>query len=238
MLSLVGIVAIAGLALTGRLGLYIHPRYFVFTVIMAGIAAVVVLAAFALLPTAASDDDGYDGHEHGPTRAAGWQVAASAVLIALTAVALLVLPPATLTSSTVEQRDLNGSTASTNVQLVGGDDSALTVKDWAGLLRQGVGDDYLAGKTPTLVGFVTPDADDPDNVFYVTRFVITCCAVDAQPVGVPVYLPGWQGEYATDSWVSVTGAFIDNPSTSSMQPIVLSPAEVVATDQPEQPYVY
>ncbi len=241
MLSLIGIVAITWLALTDQLGLYIHPRYFVFTMIMAGIAAVFVILAFALLPNSNSEP-----HEHDtpskPSRGAGWWVAVSSALLAVTAAALLVLPPATLTTSTVEQRDINGS-ASTSVQgdsvnLVAGDYSSFTIKDWAGLLRQGADEDFLAGKTPTVVGFVTPDTDDPSNVFYVARFVITCCAVDAQPIGVPVYLPGWQDQYKVDDWVSVTGSFVSNPSISSLQAVVLSPSGISATDQPAQPYVY
>jgi uncharacterized membrane protein YcgQ (UPF0703/DUF1980 family) len=67
---------------------------------------------------------------------------------------------------------------------------------------------------------------------------VTCCAVDAQPIGVPVYLPGWQDDFEVDDWVSVTGAFVSNPSTSSRQAIVLSPTETIPTEQPSQPYVY
>jgi uncharacterized repeat protein (TIGR03943 family) len=85
---------------------------------------------------------------------------------------------------------------------------------------------------------VTPDPDDPTNVFYVARFIITCCAVDAQPVGVPVYLPDWQDQFTIDEWVNVTGTFVSNPSTESRQAIVLSPSTISLTDQPAQPYVY
>lgn len=243
-----GIVATVWLALTGQLGLYIHPRYFTFTVIMAIIAVVFVLLAFAIVPAtqfhtaqAHNDDDDHTGHER--PRGYKWWAAVSVVLVGLTAVALLVLPPATLTTATVEQRDMNGSVVagtmpSDTVSLAGGDDSSFTVKDWAGLLRQGADSDFLSGRTPVVVGFVTPDIDDPKNVFYVARFVITCCAVDAQPIGVPVYLPDWQDQLKTDAWVSVTGIFIENPSIDSMQATVLTPHEVTPTEQPAQPYVY
>ncbi len=61
-LSLIGLVATIWLGLTGQLALYIHPRYFVFTVIMAVIAGVLALAAFALVPGANDAPDG--GHTH------------------------------------------------------------------------------------------------------------------------------------------------------------------------------
>ncbi|GLK18262.1 TIGR03943 family putative permease subunit [Herbiconiux flava] len=260
LLSLVGIVAIIWLAVTGQLGLYIHPRYYEFTVIMAVLAGVVVLAAFAIVPTApASDHDhvdadhgGHDGHDSSDLGAAVpprplrrrdtvWAVAAG-VVIAATVGALLIVPPSTLTTATVDQRDLNASAAVTDTSatetLVGSDTAAFTIKDWASLLRQGAGEDYFAGKSATLTGFVTPDPTDPDDVFYVARFVVTCCAVDAQPVGVPVYLPGWQDSYAVDTWVEASGTFGTNPSTSSSQPIVFEPADITPVDQPAEPYVY
>ncbi len=241
LLSLIGIVTIMWLAFTDQLGLYIHPRYFVFTVVMAALAAVFVLLAFALPPRAEPDSH---THDDAPSieRGNGWWAAGSIVIVLATAVAMLVLPPAVLTTSTVEQRDINGSVGAASqdetIELAGGDYSSFTVKDWAGLLRQGVDERFLAGTTPTIVGFVTPDTDDPENVFYVARFVITCCAVDAQPIGVPVYSPGWQNDYASDDWVEVTGSFVANPSVTSLQAMVLTPATINAIDRPNQPYVY
>ena len=246
-LSLIGVVAIVWLAATGQLGLYIHPRYYEFTVVMAVLAGVVVLAAFALVPGAAEDHHDHD-HEHArdPRRWDRLWVGVTAVIVAGTVGALLVLPPATLTSATVDQRDLNASASLTGdavttddaIDLVGSDTAGFTVKDWASLLRQGAGEDYFAGKSADITGFVTPDAADPENVFYVARFVVTCCAVDAQPVGVPVYAPGWQDDYEVDSWVTATGSFITNPSATSTQAIVLQPKQISQVDQPAEPYVY
>lgn len=239
-----GIVATLWLAVTGQLGLYIHPRYFAFTTIMAGIAVVFVVLAFLLVPVRAEDAE-HDAHDHGTDQgpvARAWWFGLSIVLVAATTGALLVLPPATLTTATVDQRVMNssvtGQSLDDTIELAGGDETSFTVKDWASLLRQGADERTLTGKSPTIVGFVTPDTDDPENVFYVARFVVTCCAVDAQPVGVPVYLPGWQDRFAVDEWVSVTGAFTANPSIASMQATVLAPREIIPTEQPADPYVY
>jgi uncharacterized repeat protein (TIGR03943 family) len=246
LLVLVGVAAIVWLALSGRLGLYIHPRYFEFTVIMAVLAGLVAIVAAAFLPSAASsplerDDD--HGHDHPSGRRATWLTAGSIALIVATTAVLLVVPPSTLTSGTVAQRDINASAggaadAAGTPALVTGDGSAFTVKDWAGLLRQGADEQYLADARPDVTGFVTPDPDDPENVFYVARFVVTCCAVDAQPVGVPVYLPGWQQQQPVDGWVRVTGRFVANPSATSMQALAIDPVEVAPVEQPADPYVY
>ncbi|PPG55503.1 DUF1980 domain-containing protein, partial [Rathayibacter sp. AY1C5] len=58
-LSLIGVVSTLWLAATGRLGLYIHPRYFEFSVVLAVIAGVLLIAAFAVVPGAEED-----AHEH------------------------------------------------------------------------------------------------------------------------------------------------------------------------------
>lgn len=241
LLALVGVAAIVWLALSGRLGLYIHPRYFEFTVIMAVLAGVVAIVAVAFLPRAEPDDD--HDHAHPSGRRATWLAACSIVLIVATTAVLLVVPPSTLTSGTVAQRDMNASAAGAadagdTPVLDAGDGSALTVKDWAGLLRQGADEQYLADAQPDVAGFVTPDPDDAENVFYVARFVVTCCAVDAQPVGVPVYFPGWQQEHPVDSWVRVSGRFVANPSITSVQALAIDPARVERIEQPADPYVY
>lgn len=237
-LSLIGLVATIWLGLTGQLALYIHPRYFVFTIIMAVIAAVLALAAFAFTPAT------QDEHEHTPGSRSRWGwlwPAGSTLTIIAAVVGLLVLPPSTLTTATVAQRDLNGSASALTLKASAltstGDYSAFTVRDWASLLRSGAGQDFFADKTATVTGFVTPDKTDA-NVFFVTRFVVTCCAVDAQPIGVPVYHPGWQDEYKTDSWVTVSSSFRANPNAASRETIVLVPDSITPTAQPAQPYVY
>ena len=251
LLSITGVVATLWLGFTGQLALYIHPRYFLFTIIMAIIAGVLALAAFTMVPAVPHGHG--DLHEHADTQGrrdahtgkARWGMlsAAGSTLIALAAVVgLLVLPPSTLSSATVTQRDLNGSASALSgsqaVKLVGADYTTFTMKDWISLLRQGVGEEYLAGKTATVTGFVTPDKSDPENVFFAARFVVTCCAVDAQPIGLPVYSPGWQERYKTDSWVTVSGGFKTNPSRKGDEALVMIPDSIAPVPEPDSPYVY
>ncbi|MBM7411505.1 putative repeat protein (TIGR03943 family) [Clavibacter michiganensis] len=257
--STVGLVLLAAcivstlwLAITGQLGLYIHPRYFVFTGVMAVIGLVATVAGFALRPADAAEEH---DHHHGSgalgdrtaapaarRSALGSRVAVAAV-VTITVVAVLVLPPRTLTQSTVTQRALNSSTvasgAAPDQELLGtGDSSTLGVKEWSQLLAQTTDPTFFTSKSVDITGFVSADPDDPDDVFYVTRFVITCCAVDAQPVGVPVYQPDWKSTLQTDEWVRVTGPFASNPSAKSRQPLAVMPQGVAPVDQPADPYVY
>ena len=177
------------------------------------------------------------------------QRALSIVGVSVTAVlalGLIVVPPATLTSATAGQRAINSTAVDATTSRLATDASAtsaaafekFTVLDWASVLRQTSDLAFYADKPARVVGFVTPDSQDPENMFYVSRFIVTCCAVDAQPVGVPVYLEGWSATYSADEWVAVAGEFAANPSRTSRQNIVLEPADIKKVGQPDDPYLY
>ncbi|MFK4731448.1 TIGR03943 family protein [Agromyces mediolanus] len=246
-LTLVGVVATVWLALDGGLGLYIHPRYFGFTAAMAVLGGAAAIVALALAPRPGEADDPDAAHGSGgpadapSARRRGAVLGAwgAVLLVATAVVALLAVPPAALTSRTAVQRDIDRTTADLAgdaPSLRGADPASFTLKDWALLLRQNDDPSVFAGQEPELVGFVTPAPGDPDDAFYLARFTITCCAVDAQPIGVPVHLPGWRERFAVDDWVRVSGAFGQDPAGGTG--LVLLPAELDQVEQPEQPYVY
>lgn len=228
------------LAASNQLVLYIHPRYIAFTVIMAAIALVFVVAG--VLSRHHHDDD---DEEQQPSRLPRILAVAGVGIALVMAIAMIALPPATLSSATADQRDINSSTVGTEAQDAATVASApvgafakFTVVDWASLLRQTNDLSFYQNKPVDVVGFITADQSDPDNVFYVSRFVVTCCAVDAQPAGIPVYYPDWKSAFAVDDWVQAKGQFAANRSTSSAQSIALNPASVTRVEQPSDPYLY
>lgn len=171
--------------------------------------------------------------------------AVGVALLLLMGAAMIVIPPTTLTSATATQREVNSGGLGTDddadqaaVLMGTGDFEKLTVREWVSLLAQSSEPAFYADKTAQVTGFVTPDANDPHNIFYVARFVVTCCAVDAQPIGVPVYQPGWQAEYEIDEWVRVTGRFEASMSAAASEPLAITPIEILRVDQPSEPYVY
>ncbi len=233
----VAVVATIWLAFGNQLVLYIHPRYIVFTMIMGVIALVLVVASLVVRTHAEAEEE--------PRRAAKVLSMIGLAVAAVIAAAMVVVPPATLTSATASQRDINSTTLGSETQSVSAAAGAsvatfatFTVADWSSLLRQTSDLSFYAGKPVDVVGFITPDKDDPTNMFYVSRFVVTCCAVDAQPVGVPVFLANWQDTYQTDDWVQLTGQFGTNPSTASSQSVALNPDAVAKVDQPSEPYLF
>ena len=253
---LIGVICIGTvwLAATGQLVLYIHPRYLVFTVIMAVVALAFVVAPVGISGERARPHDhdhaeGHDEHDDDdededarPLQRA-LSIAALAVAGLLAAGAVL-LPPATLSAATASQRDITATQTNLDAASLeeassadGATFSRYTVLEWSSLLAQTSDPSFYAGKPVDVIGFITPDPV-ADDVFYVSRFSITCCAVDAQPVGVPVYLPDWQTQFSADDWVEVTGEFDANRSSSSSAVIALDPSEVIGVDEPSEPYLY
>lgn len=164
--------------------------------------------------------------------------------VSAAALVLLVVPPATLTAQSMSHRsdagELRGSASGAQAAAVAagseGDGAELGIRELALLLRQ-QDSSLLTGRGATVAGFVLPDPDDPKNVFVVARYAITCCAVDAQPLGVPVLHPGWNAELDEGDWVEVSGVFTAHPSATSAWPAVLLPSGVTAIEEPEDPYV-
>jgi putative membrane protein len=260
--------AISGLILvfwfSGQLSFFIHPRYNLFTVVMTSIAVVLSLMALVISSKvrsqsmARSSEHGGHGqsfehdHDHDdndgvdvPANTLGRVTAVSAAAVSTIAlIALVILPPATLSTVTVENRAINqaalGDIQGTFASAQTGEAAtflAFTVREWAGILRQTQDPAFFQGKPVDVVGFVVADRDNP-GTFFVTRFVVSCCAVDAQPVGVPVYEPGFEQQFAPESWVRVVGEFVINPDPSSSHPLVLRPFDISPTEQPRDPYLF
>jgi uncharacterized repeat protein (TIGR03943 family) len=238
-LALVGVIATIWLAATGTLILYVHPRYTLLTVIMAVLTLLllVLLAAVRVSPAAHEHSD----HDH-VTRVSAFGrllIWSKAAVLICAALALLVLPPATLSSSARQNRELVTSGQALDsakvAALVGADPATFSVKDWAALLSQG-GPEAVLGKQVNLSGYVLDRGEE--DVFFIARLVVSCCAVDAQPIGVPVYRPGWRAEVEPGAWITIQGAFVNDPSRDSQESVAIGVGSLANIEEPDQPYVF
>ena len=219
----------------GMLGFYIHPRYNLFTLVMAVIGVSLMAIAF-FVPT--------KGHSHaGHKHAKGHSIMEwlSLGLVAAVVAIALVLPPTTLSSYTAENRSFGTVATSPAADAIDVASTTsgfenLTVRDWASLLIQTQDPSFFRGKPFSALGAIT-DSGDPD-VFFLTRFVVTCCAVDAQPVSVPVYYPGWSQDFAVDTWVTVNGGFQVLPQIAEPGNLAVVPGDIVEEEVPREPYLF
>lgn len=232
-LTLIAIISTLYLAYEQKLNLYIHPRYIQFTTILSIIGLGYSFAVIRRHPK--NSEKSKSNHN---------RITGLVVLCVTSMCSLLIFKPTTLTNSTASQRGINSSitsnvVTSNAIPLFGGANySNFTVRDWSSLLFQSNDINFFKNKSAKVTGFISPDTQDPYNVFYVSRFVISCCAVDARAIGVPVYYPDWQRQYKADDWVEVKGTFYLNPSSSSQQKIAIKPSSIQSVSVPKDPYVY
>lgn len=259
-MGLAAILAVVtlGLAVTGRLGLYINPESTWFAVSMSILVLVGTVASFAL-PLGAEADHGHDHgaaepdvhaaaeatgalrgavHEHEtPPRVTAGLVAAVAggVVASTVVVCILVLPPASLSAELAMSRDTGAAPLFAGQDAVilasTGDTSSFGVGDWAGVFATATNPDAFAGDVVTLTGFATPAAENADG-FQLTRLVITHCVIDAQPASIPVVVAG--ATPSTGEWVTVTGTVRSDPDGA----LYIDATSVESVPEPKNPYEY
>jgi uncharacterized repeat protein (TIGR03943 family) len=218
-----------------QLTLYIHPRYVFFTVVLNAVSAVACGVGFVLTAWRTAND--------GIRHRASWRPSFTFMVAGIVLVAAYVLPARTLSSDTAAQRSSNFNSTQVGVSetgntlaLFGADTTQLTIADWVSAFNLKTDTTFYADKKVDVVGFVFHPKYAPKDVFYVSRFRVTCCAVDAQPLGLPVYSPGWQERFEDDAWVRVVGRFAQSKQDVA-EPVVIIPRSVEPTDQPDNPYI-
>lgn len=210
-----------------QLDLYIHPRYINFTLTMSVIGALVIAYAY------------YNQSKKITKNNKKLTLKMQDIPLLFIVFVAIVLPARSLSSATVSQRVADsGSIASVGESnssslLFAGSSTGLRLADWARILSVNEDPTFYSNKPAKISGFVY-DAGLGNDVVWLSRFVVTCCAVDAQPVGVPVFIEGWEGSYAEDDWLEAEGSFgsIDGADGG----IVLIPDMLHEIDEPDNPY--
>lgn len=230
-------------AAMGELALLIHPNYFGLS-----IAAGVVLVGLGVGKIWQTLNPSLNPSESVQHIALLPQNIGSSLLIVV-AIAGFIVPPTLLSSQTAIQRGLTQELPLTRAQpasfRTGSKPEDRTLLDWIRTLNAYPEPDAYTGDPVKIKGFVTHLPQLPENYMMVSRFVLTCCAVDAYPVGLPVKLSGDRQEFKQDSWVEVEGEMItedlaidgDNGNLDQRQ-LVIQAKKVTPIDTPKNPYEY
>jgi len=97
--------------------------------------------------------------------------------------------------------------------------------------------DVYTGQQANVEGFVIHPPELPDNYLVISRFVITCCAADTYPVGLPVKLEGSRSTYPPDTWLRVKGSMITETLDGQRQ-LTIQASQLEEIEEPENPYEY
>jgi uncharacterized repeat protein (TIGR03943 family) len=133
----------------------------------------------------------------------------SSGILVIIAIAGFLIPPGVLNSQVALQRGVSESLPITREQpqafYTSIKPEERTLIDWIRTLNVYPEPDAYAGQKAKVTGFVVQLPQLPENYFLLTRFILTCCAVDAYPVGLPVKIDSPLDKYPADTWLEVEG---------------------------------
>lgn len=172
-------------------------------------------------------------------------------LLLIVAIAGLLIPPKILTSQTAMKRgvgDLPLTTIQPQAFRTASKPEERSLIEWIRTINAYPEPDAYSGQPAKITGFVLHLSELPDNYIMLSRFVITCCAVDAYPIGIPVKLDTSRNDYPVDSWLTVTGSAIaqtlpvkDRIETNKItekRSVVIEARAIETIPTPSDPYSY
>lgn len=223
-----------GKVINNQLDWYINLRFMTLTQI--GIVFLAILAQRLLAEAYLSGKDKQDeehDHDHVPAPANLWFM-----LIPL--LVGILIPAKPLDSSAVSTKGLTAPSALVSSQspskLFETESEQRNVLDWVKLFYFEKDLNPYIGQQAAVVGFVYFDDQLPKGQFFVSRFIITCCAADGYAIGMIV---DWHdtASLKQDSWVKVSGPVEAVSFDKGLSPLIRAEA-VELVSQPDQPYLY
>ena len=95
--------------------------------------------------------------------------------------------------------------------------------------------DAYAGQPVNVQGFAIHPPELPEQYLLLSRFIITCCAADVYPVGLPVKLTKNRNAYPPDTWLEVQGVMITEQFGDRRQ-LTIQANSVQEIPKPDNPY--
>ena len=207
--------------ITGQLKLLIHPNYnglvLVTSIILLFLAAI---RGLQLLRSNINQRDWAKSTEHIILFPPGL----SSSILLIVAILGLFIAPNVLSSQAALQRGVTDTLPLTRFQpqsfRISTKPEERSLFDWVRTLNAYPEPDAYTGQKAKVKGFVIHLPQLPDHYLLLARFVVTCCAVDAYPVGIPVQLEKSNSTYPQDSWLEVQGEM-----TTAILPVISNNGE-------------
>jgi len=220
-------VFLAGKIIDGKVTWYINQRFLPLTFVGIILLAVMAQAVFRQ----ARNKENAQEHTH--------ILPGNLFILLIPALLGTFLPARPLDATAV---DLKGIT--TNAPIVSSDGAERqfeaaadqrNILDWMRIFNDENDLSSYLGQQAHVIGFVYYDEYLPDNIFLISRFIITCCAADAYAIGIPVE---WNGEvFDENTWVKVKGQVQYTEWNDQKLPLILADS-VEITEVPGQPYLF
>ncbi len=240
---------------TGKLNILIHPNYFALTVVggigLVGIGGVKLwdqLQASGIFEYSKQSSQKTvkknirptpQNVEHISFFPPGW----SSAILLVTAILGLLITPRTFGSQTALQRGLTESLPVTRTQPQAFQTAAKpedrTLIEWVRMLNVNPEPDTYTGQKVKVTGFIIYPPSLPEGYLWLSRFVITCCAADAYPIGLPVLPPPETNlrRYPQDSWLEVEGEMMTQTFNGERR-LTIQAKKFTPIPEPRNPYDY
>ncbi|MBU7581385.1 MAG: TIGR03943 family protein [Nostoc sp. TH1S01] len=222
--------------LTGKLNLLIHPNYFGL-VVVAGIGLIIVGLFKIQELWQRRRRDILPNVQHMTLFPPGW----GSALLLTAAILGFIITPQVFASDKALNRGVSDLLGTSRIKpqafraSVRPEERSLV--DWVRTLNVYPEPDAYTGQKAKVQGFVIRPPDLSKEYVFLARFVLSCCAADAYPVGLPVKLPANPEQYAPDTWLEVEGQMAtDNLNGKRQLTIVANSAKKIP--QPQNPYSY
>ncbi|MEM7331326.1 MAG: TIGR03943 family protein [Chloroflexota bacterium] len=228
----------------GTLNFYIHPRFNGLTL---GTAIILFLLGVAYWWQKVgrkefADEHDHDHHHdhdyhHGHSHDIPWS---GLFILAIPILLGLFVQPRPLGANALDNRELNFSLTAaqgsnlrdTTIET----DGPRNILDWLYDFQRQQDAALFNNREADVVGFVYRDERFGEDQFMVSRFTISCCVADANPIGLIVATDD-APQLTADSWVQVTGKFQVQSFDGQMIPVLIADS-ITAVDAPSQPYLY
>ena len=224
----------AGKAANGQLTYYINLRFVPLTLFGMVFLAILAQNLFSeLRRTRGSAEESEHDHYDKPAAANLW------FMLVPLAIGILI-PTRPLDSSAFATKGFNTTgplvSSDSSAQLIETESQDRNVLDWLKIFNYETDLTPYLGQRSSVIGFVYRDDQLSENQFYVSRFVITCCAADGFAIAMVAESPE-AASFKQDAWVLVKGPV--SSITLNDRPVPLIKAESVqAVSVPEQPYLF
>ncbi|MBW4654632.1 MAG: TIGR03943 family protein [Kaiparowitsia implicata GSE-PSE-MK54-09C] len=226
--------------ITGRVNVLLHPDY-VWLAVMAGIM-LVGLAGAKVLQLLGREGrrqtaDSRSTAQHFSLLPQGW----SSLLLLVVGIFGLFYSPQAFASQVALERGVTETLTMTRSQpqsFRGGtrpEDRSLV--DWVRTLNVYPEPDAYEGLPARIEGFVIHPPELAQDYIMLARFVITCCAADVYPVGLPIKITERRAAYPPDTWLRVEGQMVTE-DLNGLRQLVVDADELIAIDEPANPYDY
>lgn len=220
---------------TGKLNLLIHPNYFPL-VIVAGIFLIIVgLLKAQELWRRRRRDVITSNLQHVNFFAPGW----GSSLLLIAAISGFIFTPQVFASDKALQRNVTDLLSTSRLQTRDFEPPSQTEKrsllDWVRTLSVYPEPDKYTGQKVKVKGFVIHPPEMGSEYIFLARFVLTCCAADAYPVGLPVKLSKGQDRYTPDTWLEIEGKMVTETINGQRQ-LTIAADSLKKIPQPENPY--